>query len=314
MGFSTIADGANLRILMTEIIEAYNERVEAQNLSYSQLPLADAQTMFNYIPTMQTNLQAPMSYPFGGAVPWADDTEADVSGEFTGQSEMPRLTTAAIQTAVGNGTGIWRRCRSHPATGPVFLTNGVAEDRDIVGWWTIADLQKAIDAYRWTIKKESGAQQQRRGENSNEDYATALSAAQSEWASKGWTASVASFSAAGWAKSTLFGGVYYVNLLRARVYSEYDYTHSDIECAVDIYALPTGRDTYDPQDTGMASGEDVLNLMNQIAQANQGVIERYTPTSEAAPTVGAGTTYDHGFNVPLGGMYAIAKWDFTHFL
>lgn len=330
MAFTTLIDGASLRVLIKELVDAYNERVEAWGRDDTKLvEFVDGTGMFNVLPTMQTNLEDPDFFD-----DWVNDDDADGSGKFSGQSAIPWLTLADLRTAAGNGTGIWRRCRSHPATGPTYeATNGVMLDGDIVGWWIIEDLQTIIDLYRWSsVPITNQVFKDRQGSASEATYAEAVSQAEANFTADTWATGGLFTSFGGQARSNdeeVNPDEMFVQLKRERTTGDIDLSGTDIECEMDVYVSPNvrGSNTYDPLDVApaMTSGVNVLNHVNNYAKSNYGTINWTSPTSDNPPSMPASSgEYGLGFagdkDYPLGGgvseidAYAIAKWDFTHTL
>ena len=187
--------------VLRECLDAYNERCKACGRDDLELAVPSVGAVSLNL-TQTSRLVYGMVYGLEQMVAtarWIDD-----------QASAPdtKLTNARWRTNAGlpSGSNTWRRVAQWMSGGqPTFLTPGAIAAGDIYGPWVLQDIQKGIDALRWTFaeKTEAVNRQRKDVEGSGLTEADAITDACSEYAAASWS-SLSDLSA-DWDSITEFG-------------------------------------------------------------------------------------------------------------
>lgn len=315
--------------VLRECLDAYNERCEACGKEDLEIALPDADVVSLNI-TEATRLVYGLMHGLELLVAtnrWLDDQDSEPDTVLTNARWR---TNADLPSGAGN----WRRATVWPSGGqPTFLTPGAVAAGDIYGPWILQDIQKGIDALRWTwVKKIETLEAQRKsasgilGDTRSEAISNACDEfASMEWEDKGsvskeWgvMASGTGSQSAILAATSVEGSGYKASFIFGTNKVKITTPSDSIDCAVDLYVKASLFLSSPPfASGGFGWAEDVWQIQQSWGSASR-VSETTamlgTPTVCPFTQVGYTSESSGSTGFDYFQMLASCKWDFSHTL
>ena len=335
MAFTTIAQAADLTVLVKELVLAYEERYYAATGSAGAFAnyadVGDDISVPFYLPVFGVGLHQAIEDMVATNL-WVRKSQHP----FDGDAAIDVYTTATLLSDAGLSASGWRRATEWvPGTvdgtwqNDVSFSYGQPEPGDILGPWIIDDLQKVFNVMLWTKASGDwpaiGSPYTRSGDGQDADCATSRAECDTDYTTSGWVSEDPANDAYIVRRSSgsLGGGDVYFQVRRWKGYPKISTVYVapgmtyDWECYG--YASKSGLTTFRDVD-GDGWTEDRYMLLESDTGASAASLtstvmlgNHDTFPLDIAPTVGCPvSTIDDGVRVAESTW--ILKWDFDYVL
>ena len=250
---------------------------------------------------------------------WLDDQASAVDTVLT---DARWRTNADLPSGAGN----WRRATVWPSGGqPTFLTPGAIAAGDIYGPWVLQDIQKGIDALRWTNSNTDTSTYPLReneewrkvfvlGADGVTSFADLQTLICSRYAAESWTSN----SGQPVAEAGAFEGP--VNWTGEASASKFKMAATpwtaEISRAVEIWASANkgGRLTYHPAGTGWTVENQLYLVESFAASTTAKLVTATIGDDDACPYTRVGLSAAGSLGCTVAKIQPVCKWDFSHTL